>query len=100
MARIFSNYTPGATKTLISPPDSFSLFPSLAKTVKQDASDSEAVPDNLNEPVESHLDPSATFMIAIEAKETAGAKMTMANAVLERCVAFLSRFFPPRASSH
>lgn len=90
MARIFSNYTPGATKTLISPPESFSLFPSLAKTVKQDATDSDAIPDDLNAPVESRLDPSATFMIAIEAKETAGAKMTMANAVLERCASLAS----------
>ncbi|GAA6052076.1 hypothetical protein JCM3770_006618 [Rhodotorula araucariae] len=83
MARIFSNYTPGATKTLIAPPESFSLFPTLAKTVKQDASDPAAIPDDLNAPVESRLDPSATFMIAIEAKDTAAAKMTMANAVLE-----------------
>ncbi|TNY18472.1 trehalose-6-phosphate phosphatase [Rhodotorula diobovata] len=90
MARIFSNYTPGATKTLISPPESFSLFPSLAKTVKQDATDSDAIPDDLNAPVESRLDPSATFMIAIEAKETAGAKMTMANAVLESPAAMIS----------
>lgn len=42
------------------------------------------------------MDPSATFMIAIEAKETQGAKMTMANAVLERCVFILPSSFRSR----
>ncbi|GAA5824424.1 hypothetical protein JCM11251_000417 [Rhodosporidiobolus azoricus] len=85
MARVFSGATPGGGKTLITPPESFSLFPSLAKAAKRDAElhGTPALPEDLNEPVESKLDPSATFMIAIEAKETAGAKMTMANAVLE-----------------
>lgn len=85
MARIFSNYTPGGAKTLVHPPESFALFPSLAKAARSEAPEG-TLPEDLNEPVESSLDPSATFMIAIEAKETAGAKMTMANAMLDRCV--------------
>lgn len=93
MARVFSGSTPGGVhngKTLISPPESFTLFPSLAAAAKRDAElhGCPPLPEDLNEPVESKLDPSATFMIAIEAKETQGAKMTMANAVLERCVSF------------
>lgn len=83
MARIFSNSTPGGGPTLVHPPASFSTFPSLARAVKEE-DDEGALPEDLSQPVESHLDPSATFMIAIEALETAGAKMTMANAVLER----------------
>ncbi|GAA5980877.1 hypothetical protein JCM11641_004752 [Rhodosporidiobolus odoratus] len=92
MARVFSGNTPGGGKTLISPPESFALFPSLAAAAKRDAIEhgTPALPEDLNEPVESKLDPSATFMIAIEAKETAGAKMTMANAVLESPAAMIS----------
>ena len=67
---------------MISPPESFAMFPSLARTViDEDVASTTTVVD---QPVESKLDPSACFMIAIEAKETQGAKMTMANAVLER----------------
>jgi trehalose 6-phosphate synthase/phosphatase len=69
---------------MISPPESFAMFPSLARTVIEEE---ESTPLKLDEPVESKLDPSSCFMIAIEAKETQGAKMTMANAVLERLVA-------------
>ncbi|GAA5853028.1 hypothetical protein JCM8547_004777 [Rhodosporidiobolus lusitaniae] len=92
MARVFSGSTPGGGKTLISPPESFALFPSLAAAAKRDAElhGTPKLPENLNEPVESQLDPSATFMIAIEAKETQGAKMTMANAVLESPAAMIS----------
>ncbi|GAA6002877.1 uncharacterized protein JCM10292_001351 [Rhodotorula paludigena] len=89
MARIFSNYTPGGAKTLVHPPESFALFPSLAKAARSEAPQG-TLPDNLNEPVESSLDPSATFMIAIEAKETAGAKMTMANAMLDSPAAMIN----------
>ncbi|BGP32992.1 hypothetical protein JCM10296v2_004780 [Rhodotorula toruloides] len=92
MARIFSNSTPalgGSGKTLITPPESFALFPSLAQAARASAPEG-ALPDDLSQPVESKLDPSATFMIAIEAKETAGAKMTMANAVLESPAAMIS----------
>ncbi|GAA5902122.1 hypothetical protein JCM5296_006609 [Sporobolomyces johnsonii] len=84
MARVFSNYTPGGPRMMISPPESFALFPSLAK-----AAAAEGVATT-SEPIESKLDPSASFMIAIEAKETQGAKMTMANAVLEDPAAMIS----------
>jgi trehalose 6-phosphate synthase/phosphatase len=68
---------------MISPPESFAMFPSLARTVIDEEKVTNT-PAKLDEPVESKLDPSSCFMIAIEAKETQGAKMTMANAVLER----------------
>lgn len=82
MARVFSNYTPGGPRMMISPPESFAMFPSLARTVIDE--DVASTTTEVDQPVESKLDPSACFMIAIEAKETQGAKMTMANAVLER----------------
>ncbi|GAA5913724.1 uncharacterized protein JCM6883_000026 [Sporobolomyces salmoneus] len=87
MARVFSNYTPGGPRMMISPPESFAMFPSLARTVIEEES---SAPTKLDEPVESKLDPSSCFMIAIEAKETQGAKMTMANAVLESPAAMIS----------
>ncbi|GAA6034504.1 hypothetical protein JCM8097_005362 [Rhodosporidiobolus ruineniae] len=92
MARVFSGNTPGGAKTLIYPPESFSLFPSLVAAAKRDSEENgaPAFPDDLTQPVESKLDPSTTFMIAIEAKETQGAKMTMANAVLESPAAMIS----------
>lgn len=109
MARIFSTATPGlsggcpGTRPTIAPPESLKLFPSL--------SNGAGLPDGDHaEPVESQLDPSAMYMIAIEAREVSprsralaglflrmterllthcdlaqsqGARMTMANAVLE-----------------
>ncbi|GAA5948627.1 hypothetical protein JCM3765_004948 [Sporobolomyces pararoseus] len=88
MARVFSNYTPGGPRMMISPPESFAMFPSLARTVIDE--EKASTPAKLDEPVESKLDPSSCFMIAIEAKETQGAKMTMANAVLESPAAMIS----------
>ncbi|BGP56129.1 hypothetical protein JCM8202_005896 [Rhodotorula sphaerocarpa] len=87
MANIFSGYTPGERPLMVHPPASFKTFPSLARAVKEE--DEGVLPEDLSEPVESHLDPAATFMVAIEARETAGAKMTMANAVLESPAALM-----------
>ncbi|SCV70144.1 BQ2448_1538 [Microbotryum intermedium] len=77
MARIFSTSTPSSGPPLIPAPESLLLFPSLGDKAR--SSDGE-----LLEPRASRLDPASTFMIAIEAKESQGARMTMANAVLER----------------
>lgn len=98
MARIFSTATPGGGPPTISPPDSLKLFPSLTNGTGLPHPTAAA-------PVESKLDPGSMYMIAIEAREvrssrcrlsvlsltfrvsqTQGARMTMANAVLERYV--------------
>ncbi|SCZ90655.1 BZ3500_MvSof-1268-A1-R1_Chr9g10911 [Microbotryum saponariae] len=76
MARIFSTSTPSSGPPLIPAPESLLLFPSLGDQAR--SSDGE-----LLEPRTSRLDPASMFMIAIEAKESQGARMTMANAVLE-----------------
>jgi trehalose 6-phosphate synthase/phosphatase len=67
MARIFSTATPGlggcaGSRPTIAPPESLKLFPSLSSGA--------GLPDGDHAgPVESKLDPSAMYMIAIEARE-------------------------------
>lgn len=86
MARIFSTATPGAPP-LIAPPESLTLFPSLASECHLPSARAEA------KPVESKLDPASMYMIAIEARESQSVRMTMANAVLERWGGISSRIF-------
>lgn len=64
MARIFSTATPGPSgcAPTIAPPESLKLFPSLAGGTG-------LPPAEQAQPVESKLDPSAMYMIAIEARE-------------------------------
>ncbi|KAK4701430.1 trehalose 6-phosphate synthase/phosphatase, partial [Phenoliferia sp. Uapishka_3] len=80
MSRIFSAAGPGSPP-MVSPPESLSLFPSLAGVLPPQAYSEDPEVEGLV-PVESKLDPSSVYMIAIEAKETQAARMTMANAVL------------------
>jgi len=99
MARVVGSAVPGHG-AIVAPPESLLLFPSLAKTLAATAGPNGAIRLNGDgevdtlEPKESKLDPAAMYMIAIEAKDTQSARMTMANCVLngaEEMVALLAQ---------
>lgn len=74
MSRIFSAAGPGSPP-MVSPPESLRLFPSLAGKLPDAAfSDDPNVTDLQS--IESKLDPSGVYMIAIEARETQAARMS------------------------
>lgn len=78
MARIAGSTTSGVP-TLIAPPESLTLFPSLASDLPSEARGED--PEEL-QAVKSKLDPESMWMIAIEASETGNTRMTMANSLL------------------
>lgn len=82
MARIFSAATPGAPP-LVSPPESLTLFPSLASDLPPGArSDDPEITDL--QPVRCKLDPSSMWMIAIEGRDTQNARMTCVLSAIPR----------------
>lgn len=96
MARVFSAAGPGQSP-VISPPDSLSLFPSLAVELPPHARSDDPEITEL-QPVESKLDPASMFMISVQKKGQE--RMTVANALLPTLVFFTSFFARWDSANH